>query len=97
MMVTHWLLTVLKRFENLITIEGVFPGEFLCDNNRQLSLMNRQKVFRKMHYRTHNDLRSNELLEFVNIPVNVCNIMESNGGYQLRRKTRLLYLPYFPQ
>jgi protein involved in polysaccharide export with SLBB domain len=86
---------VLNRFENLITIQGaVFrPGEFSLDNNPTLlSLIESAEGFQEDALIGRiTILRSNELLEFVNIPVNVRDIMQGTvEDIKLRREDQVI-------
>jgi protein involved in polysaccharide export with SLBB domain len=86
---------VLNRFENLITIQGaVFrPGDFSLDNNPTLlRLIESAEGFQEDALIGRiTILRSNELLEFVNIPVNVRSIMDgTTEDIKLRREDQVI-------
>ncbi|MDP5120647.1 MAG: SLBB domain-containing protein, partial [Spirosomaceae bacterium] len=86
---------VLARFENLVTIDGaVFrPGEYSLDNNPTLlALLESAEGFQDDALIGRvTILRSNEMLEFVNISINVRDIINGSAkDIVLRRQDQVI-------
>lgn len=86
---------VLKRFENLVTIEGaVFrPGEYSLDNNLTLmDLLESAEGFQEDALIGRvTILRTTELFEFISIPVNVRDILKGSAkDVVLRREDKII-------